>query len=330
MPAGSYKLYTQTNTPAYPDQWFGGSSIGAATAITVSGATTQDITLVSPPVVSLSGIVKTSGGTPVNGTFVYVFDATTSAYIGAATMGSSGAYTIAVPAGSYKLYTQTNTSTYPDQWFGGSSFGAATPITVSAATPQDITLAGAPTFTLSGIVKTAGATPVEGTFVYVFDAGQNYIGPATMGSGGTYSIDVRAGTYKLYTQTNTPAYPDQWFGGSSIGSATSVTVSGATTQDITLTAASTFTLSGIVKSGGTPVNGTFVYVFDAGTSAYVGAATMGSGGSYTIDVPAGSYKLYTQTNTSTYPDQWFGGSSFASATAIGVSAATSQDITLTP
>jgi hypothetical protein len=44
--------------------------MASATAIAVSGATTQDITLVSPPVVSLSGIVKTSGGSPVNGTFV--------------------------------------------------------------------------------------------------------------------------------------------------------------------------------------------------------------------------------------------------------------------
>jgi hypothetical protein len=74
-----------------------------------------------------------------------------------------------------------------------------------------------------------------------------------------------------------------------------------------------------------------VSIFDATTSAYVGAATMGSsGGTYTITLPAGSYRLYTQTNTPTYPDQWFGGSSSASATAIGVSAPTTQNITLKP
>ena len=57
---------------------------------------------------------RTAPATPVNGTFVYVFDATTSAYMGAATMGAAGAYSFdACHAGSYKVYTQTNTPRLP-------------------------------------------------------------------------------------------------------------------------------------------------------------------------------------------------------------------------
>ena len=87
--------------------------------------------------------MSTAGG-PLAGTFVYVFNAATSAYVGAATMGPGAAYTISVPAGSYKLYTQTNNPGFPDQWFGGTSFATATSIPVSATTTQNILLVGSP------------------------------------------------------------------------------------------------------------------------------------------------------------------------------------------
>ena len=61
------------------------------------------------------------------------------------------------------------------------------------------------------------------------------------------------------------------------------------------------------SDGTTPLNGTQVYVFDATTDAYIGAATMGAGGTYTINLPAGSYKLYIEPNTAGYSDQWWGG-----------------------
>ena len=82
-----------------------------------------------------------SGGVPVTGALVHVFDAATSSYVGAATMGSAGGYTIELASGSYKAYVQTNTPGYPDQWVGGSSMADATVVTVSAATTQDLALA---------------------------------------------------------------------------------------------------------------------------------------------------------------------------------------------
>jgi hypothetical protein len=91
---------------------------------------------------TLSGIVRGSDGNPLDGTAVYAFDGTTYTYLGAATMGTggTGTYTISLPAGSYKLYVQPNTAGYADQWLGGSDYGSATVVTVSAATSRDITL----------------------------------------------------------------------------------------------------------------------------------------------------------------------------------------------
>ena len=52
-----------------------------------------------------------------------------------------------------------------------------------------------------------------------------------MGPAGGYTIELASGSYKAYVQTNTPGYPDQWVGGSSMADATVVTVSADTTQD---------------------------------------------------------------------------------------------------
>ena len=124
----------------------------------------------APPTFTLSGTVRASDGTTaLTGTSVYAYDATSSAYIGAATMGAGGAYTIDLPAGSYKLFVEPNTAGYANQWFGGSNYTNATVIALSAATAQDITLVS--TFTLSGTVRASdGTTALDGTSVYAYDA----------------------------------------------------------------------------------------------------------------------------------------------------------------
>ncbi len=62
-----------------------------------------------------------------------------------------------------------------------------------------------------------------------------------------------------------------------------------------------------------------MYAFDGTTYTYIGAATMGAGGTYTINLPAGSYKLYVEPNTPGYANQWLGGTDYASATVVTVS-----------
>jgi hypothetical protein len=219
-------------TPVFDYAFSWGSQTGDVALSQVPAL--QSIFLAKVQTLTLSGIVRGSDGAPLNGTAVYVFDGTTYTDIGAATMGAGGTYTIDLPAGTYKLFVQPNTAGYANQWLGGSNYGSATAIAVSAATSQDITLVSS--FTLSGVVRASGGTPLNGTSVYVFDATTYlYIGAATMGAGGTYTIDLPAGSYKLFVEPNTAGYPNQWLGGSNYGSATAIAVSAATTQDITLT-----------------------------------------------------------------------------------------------
>ena len=272
---------------------------------------------------TLSGTV-TAAGTGVAGAIVYVFDGTSSAYVGNATTTAGGAYSLALPPGAYKLWVQTNTPGYPDQAYGGDrTFAGAEVIDLTAANATaDVVLAGG-TFTLSGTVTAAG-TGVAGAIVYVFDGTSSaYVGNATTTAGGAYSLALPPGTYKLWVQTNTPGYPDQAYGGDrTFAGAEVIDLTAANaTADVVL-AGGTFTISGTVTAAGTGVPGAIVYVFDGTSSAYVGNATTTAGGAYSLALPPGAYKLWIQTNTPGYPDQAYGGDrTFAGAEVIDLTAA---------
>ncbi|MFZ0323941.1 MAG: carboxypeptidase regulatory-like domain-containing protein, partial [Actinomycetes bacterium] len=79
------------------------------------------------------------------------------------------------------------------------------------------------------------------------------------------------------------------------------------------------TLSGTVTAGGTGLPGAMVHVFDAGTYTWVGYTTSGTGGTYTIDLPAGTYKLFVQPDEAGYADQWVGGTDHAGAAVVDLS-----------
>ena len=54
-----------------------------------------------------------------------------------------------------------------------------------------------------------------------------------------------------------------------------------------------------------------------------------AGGAYAINLPAGNYKLLIQPNTAGYPDHWYGGRRFATATTVVVDGANTVNITVT-
>ena len=77
-----------------------------------------------------------------------------------------------------------------------------------------------------------------------------------------------------------------------------------------------------MTAGGSGLAGAVVYVFDAASSAYVTNTLTGTGGSYSLSLPAGQYKLWIETNAAGYPDQAYGpDGTFANATVITITTA---------
>ena len=81
----------------------------------------------------LSGTVKTNTGTALPGSIAF-YDATTLAYITSVTVNASGAYSVTLPVGSYKLRVAPSTPGFSAFWYGGTNAATATPVNLTANT----------------------------------------------------------------------------------------------------------------------------------------------------------------------------------------------------
>ena len=106
---------------------------------TLGPSQTVDISVVMPPATyTLSGTVRT-GGSPIAGASVNVIDGSSGAWVASAQADANGFYTVTLPAGSYKLLTQTVVAGY--QWFGGTTgFGGANVYTLGPSQTVDISV----------------------------------------------------------------------------------------------------------------------------------------------------------------------------------------------
>jgi protocatechuate 3,4-dioxygenase beta subunit len=190
---------------------------------------------------------------------------------------ASGAYSLKVPAGTY-----TVTCMFP-------GVGEGTPFTADAtsgndSTDTDCALAAPITLTIN---VTDGTNAIQNAFVDVRDSngrGNGTSQSTVSGANAVYTINVPPGTYTV--RVGHPAYGQ-------IGSTASVN----STRTITHTASSgqLFAVSGTVSdASATAINGAWVTLIGTPTGQTnlinIGGQTSSSG-AYSINVPAGTYRL---------------------------------------
>ncbi len=342
-----YRLYVGAVSPGYPNQWFGGGGLtfAGATTIPLAGPTVQDVALAAAPTYTLSGTFS-AGGVAQAGGILNAFNATTSAYLATAIADGSGHYSFSLPPApapdGYRLYVGAVSPGYPNQWFGGGglTFAGATTIPLAGPTVQDVALAAAPTYTLSGTFSAGGVTQAGG-ILNAFNATTSaYLATAIADGSGHYSFSLPPAPapdgYRLYVGAVSPGYPNQWFGGGGLtfAGATTIPLAGPTVQDVALAAAPTYTLSGTFSAGGVTQAGGILNAFNATTSAYLATAIADGSGHYSFSLPPApapdGYRLYVGAVSPGYPNQWFGGGglTFAGATTIPLAGPTVQDVAL--
>ncbi len=147
---------------------------------------------------------------------------------------------------------------------------------------------------VSGTV-TAGGTPAANIYVYVYDAGGDYIDDTTTASDGTYSMSVPAGVYNVEFYDPTGTYATQYYNDEpTYQAADPITVTaGATTGSINAALTAAGAISGTVTNEQTnaPLTGGDVGVYDQ-QGYYVASGTIASDGTYTINgLLSGVYKV---------------------------------------
>jgi len=240
--------------------------------------------------------VTGTGNAPLANIEVHLFLASSPGSYYVVTTASDGTYSANVQNDTYTLYFWDRSGTYLNGYYSSSGFtlnsASATPVTVPpTATGINVQLAKG--HNVKGTVTGTGGTPLANIEVDVFSS--TYSGSSTTAANGptqlmcppapmTSTSGIRAGlTQRLLQQQRIqPYFPN-----------------GSSSQlfgcDWHQRAARNghFIKGTVTGRGGIPLSG--IGVSETSSGYFSGFTTTASNGTYSVDVPAGSYTLYSTT-----------------------------------
>ena len=292
----------------------------ATDVLVTAGMTTSRVDAVLAPTGSISGRVTGTGGAALQGVQVDV----EGAWGGWAQTDSSGAYTATgLPAGAYKVRF-SSASGYLEQWYDNKpDEDSATEVQVSAGnTTININAELIEGGRITGTVTGAGGVTLQNVEVAALNPYESSVAWASTGDTGSYAIGgLPSGTYKVqFREVN--GYAGEWYDNKTdLNSATGVDVTaGATRAGIDAVLEQTGRICGkVTDTDGAAIAYTEVAACTFASGSCFPVATDSSGG-YTIDLPAGAYKVKFL-GWGLYGAEWFDNkTSFAAATEIFVTA----------
>lgn len=308
LPPGSY--FVRANPDPALDQffvttYFGGSpSQSGSTPVNVAGGNVANINIALPPGGSIAGRVTDAGGTPLTGLDIDVYDATGTRQAANAVTGADGTYDIGgFPAGQYRLRVDpTVLQGYPRTWFPtayAESGGTLLAVTVGQRTTGiDFSLprAGIVTGRVAAAESGAGLADID---LDIYDSAQARVDFTTKTrADGTYTIGpLPPGQFFLRADPALTQFRAQRYYPNADGFATAQLVavpSNGNASGIDFSLAKASYIAGTVTSGGAPVAGIDLDLYDAATGADVLVAGDFTRADGTYDIgplPLGTYKL---------------------------------------
>jgi hypothetical protein len=325
----------------YAPQFDGGaSSLAAAEPVPVSvGASASVVNAHLQPGATISGTVTGLEGDYVSGERVTAYDES-GAFAGAATTAANGSYTIAdLSGGSYRVGFEDQVSA-PDQLDYAPQFYESAPDLAAAkavSVPAGEGVSGINAQltvrdggAIAGEVADASGNPLAGEVrVDVYDESGQDIASGRVEPNGTYLVRALAeGTYRLSFESfgSGGGYSKQFFGGTSLASASGVLVTaGATTPNVNvrLKRAGGAIAGTVTDNAGCGI-GAQVTAYDASGSPVASGSTMTDGGYTVPDLAPGFYRLGFMASGCT-SDFYGGAATLAQAGAILVVSGTTAE-----
>jgi hypothetical protein len=310
LPPGEYKLVAYDPDGTYAGSfWQNARSFAEAAQVRVrEGQTVGSVTFTLVPAARVSGTaVDAATLAPLPSKLVYAYTPA-GALVATTTTNAAGAFTFALPPGTYRLVAADPARAFATAFYDGSrSFERSTILTVvSGEQRSGVLLRLERAVTISGHVNAAGLT------IAAYNLDGTLHTSATSDGSGNYVLAVAPGTYKIVVSDTQLAYAAQFYGGNSFRTATAVNA-GSNVSGIDITAPRAGRVSGIVRANGIPVAGIQVAAYDsAGTLA--ATATTDAAGRYALALAPGSYRLLAFDAALTYATAYAGGATSFEAT----------------
>ncbi len=333
LPVGQYRVLAYDPTGTHATQFANDApsfeespliAVGTGEIVTLNFALRRGFTI--------TGIVTTSGGVRAGLTVsAYNLSGTRRGFT---TTNGAGAYSLVVPAGSYKFVAYDDAGAFAPSFFRDrTSFAEADIVTVGAGgvTPSvDFFLQlGA---RISGIVTDSAAVPLTNVSVLAYTAAGKFVSFVTTDVDGRFTMTLQPGSYRLVAIDNTFTFAAAFLGGAtSFEGSTAITLNaGQVRSGITFRLDIGGLVAGKVVDAATGkgIAGITVAAYnpDGTERTFV---TTDANGQYVLLLPSGSFRIAAfDTNlvyaTQFYPQQ----TSFARST--GISATIGQSMTLPP
>lgn len=275
---GAYTLYVSSNSTWVVEAFAPGfGRLGTKTiSVGTSNSTGQDFSAQNTTFRTITG-TATSGGTAVQGVMVRAENSSGSSGNMTAS-AADGTYTIKVPDGTYNV-----SCFFPGV---GDSAAVGGAVTLSSGTATAVRNCTAGTLVTITVRITDGANGISGAGVDVRDSN---------GRGNSTNVNTSSGIYSVYTVKVPPGTYTVRAGHPAYGQLGETTsVSANTTITYTASAGATFAVTGTVTGDGSNLSGAWVSLIGTPTGStnkvFMGGQTA-SNGTFSISVPAGSYRL---------------------------------------
>ena len=252
----------------------------------------------------ITGVVTAAGtGLPLAYVDVTVFDITETIIAEGETSDSTGAYSVTVPPGTYKIeFDPGPGSDYVPEWYNNQpDSSSATPVIVGeGALVTGIDAALDTSGKIAGRITAVGGAPLQYAYAYAYasTSGDDVAYDATDASGIYTITGLLSGTYYLkFTPPSGTDYLTQYYDNKftlAEADGVSVALGGVVTgKDAALEIGGKITGLVTAAVGGAPVNSVHIYVYTSTTSTSSAAYTdTDASGVYTVtDLLSGTYYL---------------------------------------
>jgi 5-hydroxyisourate hydrolase-like protein (transthyretin family) len=299
VPPGDYRLEVEATEELQGAFWDGATTLDTARTVTVGDAdvTGRDVRLAALSRAGVQGTVTTSGGAPLPGAQVDVYESRPEGWsvVQQATTGRDGTYRVTLPAGTYRLGYSADVHR-PTFGPGATTVETAPSVSVGASlVTRDVRLVPV-TARIQGTVRGPSA-PLRGVEVTVLSGTSDDLAPVTSArtdADGRYEVKVDAGRYVLAFEDPSGNHRGEYFDDvTTWASAARVTVEDGATltgRDVRLDA-HPHLVGQVVTAAGAPVSGATVRLTRSFTDGgdVVAEDETAADGRYDLPAPAGTY-----------------------------------------